>query len=120
MYCLLIAGCSDLGLHLDGYIAVVAQTVVVGAEPGKPIEGRKADVILAAYTAAQAAARLIKPGNKVLMPCGSLLLSHVRCFSLRKSPRLCLRLLMTSIASQSKVCACTSKSCHVKLVHLFM
>jgi len=48
----------DLGVHIDGFIAVVAHTVVVGAT-----EGRKADVILAAYNALQAALRTMKPGS---------------------------------------------------------
>lgn len=50
----------DLGVHIDGFIAQVAHTIVVG---GKPVEGRKADVILAAYNAIQGALRTIKPGN---------------------------------------------------------
>lgn len=54
----------DLGVHIDGFIAVVAHTVVVGAEPDKKITGRKADVILAAHYASQAALRLLKPGNE--------------------------------------------------------
>ncbi|XP_066147277.1 proliferation-associated protein 2G4 isoform X2 [Euwallacea fornicatus] len=54
----------DLGAHIDGFIAVVAQTVVVGADPGQKITGRKADAILAAHYASQAALRLLKPGNE--------------------------------------------------------
>ena len=50
----------DIGVHIDGYIAVVAHTVVCGA----PIAGRQADVIAAAYTAAECAQQLLKPGNK--------------------------------------------------------
>lgn len=53
----------DLGCHIDGYIAVVAHTLVVGATREKKVTGRKADVILAAYHAAEAAIRLIKPGE---------------------------------------------------------
>lgn len=54
----------DFGCHVDGYIAVAAHTVVVPDEaaPG-PITGPKADVINAAYAAAEVAARLIKVGN---------------------------------------------------------
>lgn len=40
---------SDLGVHIDGLIALVAHTVVATIE--KEVEGRKADVILAAYNA---------------------------------------------------------------------
>lgn len=54
----------DLGTHIDGYMALVAHTVVCQADNSKPVEGRKADVILAAYNALQASLRLLKPGNK--------------------------------------------------------
>ncbi|KAK6182626.1 hypothetical protein SNE40_010268 [Patella caerulea] len=54
----------DLGAQIDGYIAVAAYTVVVGATPENKVKGRKADVILAAYNASQAALRLVKPGNE--------------------------------------------------------
>ncbi|EGD75598.1 proliferation-associated protein 2G4 [Salpingoeca rosetta] len=54
----------DLGVHIDGYIGVCAHTVVVGAANAKPAKGRKADVVLAAYKAAHAAARMVKPGAK--------------------------------------------------------
>lgn len=54
----------DLGAHIDGFIAVVAHTIVVGADPVKKISGRKADAILAAHHASQAALRLLKPGNE--------------------------------------------------------
>lgn len=52
----------DIGAQIDGYISVVAHTIVV---PGlqTPITGRAADVVHAAYTAAEAAVSLIKPGN---------------------------------------------------------
>ena len=54
---------SDLGVHIDGYIAVVAHTVCVG-EP--IVGGRKADVLAAAYIASECALRMLKPGNTVL------------------------------------------------------
>lgn len=54
---------SDLGAHIDGFIAVVAHTIVVGASSDNKVNGRKADVILAAHYASQAALKLIKPGN---------------------------------------------------------
>lgn len=50
----------DLGAHIDGFIAVVAYTLVVGASAEKKVKGRKADVILAAFNAAQATLRLVK------------------------------------------------------------
>lgn len=52
----------DLGAHIDGFIAVVAHTLVVGE--GK-VTGKKADVLLAAHYAAEAALRLVRPGNEV-------------------------------------------------------
>ncbi|KAK3862662.1 hypothetical protein Pcinc_019208 [Petrolisthes cinctipes] len=54
----------DLGAHIDGFIAVVGHTVVVGASKDNKVKGRKADVMLAAYYAAEAALRLVKPGNQ--------------------------------------------------------
>ncbi|XP_017861807.1 PREDICTED: proliferation-associated protein 2G4 [Drosophila arizonae] len=51
----------DLGAHIDGFIAVAAHTIVVGAD--QKVTGRQADVILAAYWAAQAALRLLKAGS---------------------------------------------------------
>jgi curved DNA binding protein len=54
----------DLGAHIDGFIAVVAHTIIVGESGNNKITGRKADVILAAHYASQAALRLLKPGNE--------------------------------------------------------
>jgi curved DNA binding protein len=51
----------DLGCQIDGYVAVVAHTLVVGATREKKVTGRRADCILAAYYAAEAALRSIKP-----------------------------------------------------------
>lgn len=51
----------DLGAHIDGFIAVVAHTVVAGKDK---ITGRQADVMLAAHLASEAALRLVKPGNE--------------------------------------------------------
>lgn len=53
----------ELGLHIDGFPAFVGHTVVVQSDKNAPIEGKRAAVILAAYKAAQAALRLIKPGH---------------------------------------------------------
>ena len=54
----------NLGAHIDGFIAVVAHTLVVGASGDSPVTGKKADAILAAHLASEAALRLVKPGNK--------------------------------------------------------
>lgn len=53
----------ELGVHVDGFAALVAHTVVVQSDKNAPVTGKKADVVLAAYNAAQAALRLIKPGH---------------------------------------------------------
>ncbi|KAK6617522.1 Proliferation-associated protein 2G4 [Polyplax serrata] len=54
----------DLGAHIDGFIAVVAHSLILGASAENKAEGKKADVILAAHYASQAALRLLKPGNE--------------------------------------------------------
>jgi len=51
----------DMGAHIDGYIAVVAHTVVVG---GGVTSGAKADALMAAHLCSEAALRLVKPGNE--------------------------------------------------------
>ncbi|KAI0787629.1 proliferation-associated protein 1 [Fomes fomentarius] len=53
-----------LGAHIDGYAAVTAETLVVGATPEEPVTGRKADVLQAAWHAAEVVQRLVKVGNK--------------------------------------------------------
>ncbi|XP_049293084.1 proliferation-associated protein 2G4 [Anopheles funestus] len=53
----------DMGAHIDGFIAVMAHTIVVGATPENKCKGRAADVVLAAYHASQAALRLLKDGT---------------------------------------------------------
>ena len=52
---------SDLGAHVDGYVALVASTVVIG-EP--EVTGRKADAIQACKVASDAIIRLLQPGKK--------------------------------------------------------
>lgn len=52
-----------LGVHIDGYIAQVAHTLVSRPEGvTEPATGRSADVICAAHMAAQVAQRLLRPG----------------------------------------------------------
>ena len=53
----------DLGAHIDGYIAVVGHSLVVGATSDKVVTGRRADVIMAAHLASEAALRTFRPGN---------------------------------------------------------
>merc|ERR1719161_3528015 len=50
----------DMAIHFDGFIAAAAHTVVIGDEK---IEDKRADVIMAAWTAAEAALRLVQVGN---------------------------------------------------------
>ena len=57
----------DLGVHVDGYIAVVAHTTVCSAASSSatgptPATGRKADVMQAAWHAAELAQRMFKEG----------------------------------------------------------
>jgi curved DNA binding protein len=54
----------DLGVHLDGFIAVAAHTHVVGNAQGKVTTGKTADAICAAHIAGEAILRLLKPGQK--------------------------------------------------------
>jgi len=49
----------DLGVHVDGYIATLAHTVLCSSGPAT---GRKADVIQAAYQASELAQRMYKEG----------------------------------------------------------
>jgi len=48
----------DLGVHIDGYIAVVAHTVFMSEEK----KGKAVDAMLAAHYCAEAALRLVAPG----------------------------------------------------------
>lgn len=54
----------DLGAHIDGYAAVLAHSFVVGASKDNKVTGRKADVIMAAHLASEAATRLVRPANE--------------------------------------------------------
>ena len=59
----------DLGVHIDGYIAVVAHTVFLSADK----KGKAVDAMLAAHYCAEAALRLVAPGVEVI----TLALEHV-------------------------------------------
>merc|ERR1712025_853703 len=54
----------DMGAHIDGFIAVVAHSLVVGSSASNPVTGKKADALLAAHLCSEAALRLVKPGNE--------------------------------------------------------
>jgi len=51
----------DMACQIDGYIAAAAHTVIVG---GDSVDDRRADVIMAAWQASEAALRLMQVGNK--------------------------------------------------------
>ncbi|KAK0193829.1 peptidase M24, structural domain-containing protein [Armillaria mellea] len=53
-----------VGAHIDGFASISAETIVVGASPEHPVTGRRADVIKAAWHAAEIAMRTVKVGNK--------------------------------------------------------
>lgn len=53
----------EVGAHIDGYVAQVAHTVVIGATKEAPVTGRQADVIQAAFYASEAAMSLLQPGK---------------------------------------------------------
>lgn len=54
----------DLGVHIDGYIAISGHTIVVSANPADKVSGKAANVIKAAHDAKEAALRTILAGNK--------------------------------------------------------
>merc|ERR1712232_1434675 len=51
----------DMAFHIDGFIAAAANTILVGDEK---VDDRRADVVHAAWNAAEAALRLVQVGNK--------------------------------------------------------
>lgn len=53
----------QLGAHVDGFVGLVAHTMIVQSDAKATVTGKKADVVLAAYKAAQTAVRLFRPGN---------------------------------------------------------
>lgn len=52
----------QLGAQLDGYAAIVAETLVVGATKESPVEGKTADLLKAVQVASEVAIRVMKPG----------------------------------------------------------
>jgi methionine aminopeptidase len=56
---------SDMGTHIDGFPAVLAHTFVIGASKTNKVTGKKADAVLAAHYAAEAALRMVAPGKEV-------------------------------------------------------
>ena len=97
----------DMGAHIDGFIAVVAHTVVASDGQSK-ITGRKADVMMAAHLCAEAALRLVKPGNEVQCELDFLKLFTTKLTTFISRPTLSRipfkRLLKASSASPLKEC----------------
>jgi len=56
----------ELGVHIDGYVAMAGHTVVLNPDLSKPVTGRPADVVCAAYLAMESALRLLKPGARTV------------------------------------------------------
>jgi methionine aminopeptidase len=67
-----LAVSSDLGVHIDGYVAVQAATMIVGADETSEITGKAADVLQCAQTCLEAALRLIRPGKRIVDVAGPL------------------------------------------------
>uniref|UniRef100_A0A6G3MEI5 Proliferation-associated protein 2G4 (Trinotate prediction) n=1 Tax=Henneguya salminicola TaxID=69463 RepID=A0A6G3MEI5_HENSL len=53
----------DLGVHIDGCMACLATTLIVGADKTNPTTGRRADVIMAGYMASEIILKLFRPKN---------------------------------------------------------
>lgn len=53
-----------LGIQIDGFPSIVAETMVVGESKDKPITGVKADLMYAAWKASEAAIRTFQPKNR--------------------------------------------------------
>ena len=76
----------DLGVHVDGFMAVAAHTHIVGGVISATT-GKKADVICAAHVACEAVMRLLKPGAKVY-PTAPEILNHATSYSTSRLPKL--------------------------------
>lgn len=53
-----------LGVQIDGFPAIVAESAIVGENKETPITGAKADLLCGAWTASEAAVRSMRPGKK--------------------------------------------------------
>ena len=94
-----------LGAHIDGFAAISAETIVVGASPENPVTGRRADVIKAAWHAAEIAMRTVKVGikNWAVTEAVAKVVSAWDCKpvegNLSTTSRLCLKPLATGMLS---------------------
>ncbi|KAJ3343062.1 Proliferation-associated protein 2G4 [Gonapodya sp. JEL0774] len=78
----------ELGVHVDGYIALASHTIVLNSNPDKPIVGRAADAICAAYFGLEVALRVMKPGARVSEVTSALakVASAFRCTTIETIP----------------------------------
>jgi methionine aminopeptidase len=67
---------SELGVHVDGYIATAAHTAVVSSNTQEPITGKAADVIAATHFAYETALRMLRPGIRVRLHENGILKLH--------------------------------------------
>lgn len=51
-------------MQIDGFASISAETIIVGATEQEPATGRRADVVKAAWHAAELAMRLVRVDNK--------------------------------------------------------
>jgi methionine aminopeptidase len=61
-----------VGVHIDGYIAVQATSMVVRDSEDEPVTGKAADAIACANTCFEAAMRMIRPGKRISEVAGPL------------------------------------------------
>lgn len=54
----------DLGVHIDGYAALVATSFLFNTEKVSDVEEKKQNVLNAAFTASECAIRMMKPGTR--------------------------------------------------------
>ena len=54
----------ELGTQISGFIAISAYTVIVPSTKEPEVSDKRADVVAAAYTACDAAKRMVRPGTK--------------------------------------------------------
>ncbi len=60
--CLINCGGLILAAHIDGYVSVVAHTIIATDKPTEVVGGKAADVVCAAYFASEAALHLMRAG----------------------------------------------------------
>lgn len=53
-----------LGVQIDGFPAIIGESMIIGESESSPIEGKKADLLHSAWNASEAAIRQFKPNGK--------------------------------------------------------